>query len=214
VRWIKITGLVVFIFAIFLALSYENILKKIGQFLVYEQIPQKADVIVVLNGRDTERSLAAVDLYNQGYAKLIVIAQGSKQPGSEEFWKRVGRNFGRKKFIQEAVEAMGVSPQAFQMIGDGVTSTYDEAKVTKQFLIQNHYKSILLVTSKWHSRRAYFTFKTALKDIQESKVTIYPSKYDTFDPQTWWKKQSNVEIVMGEYVRLLFYLITFRISFL
>src|SRR4030042_1191436 len=100
-RWIKIAGLVVFIFAIFLAFSHEYILKEIGQFLVYAQSPQKADVIVILNGRDTERSLAAVDLYNAGYADLIVIANGSKQPGSEEFRKRVGSNFGRKKFIQE-----------------------------------------------------------------------------------------------------------------
>ena len=211
-RWIKIAGLVVLIFAVFIALSHEYLLKEIGQFLVYAQSPQKADVIVILNGRDTERSLAAVDLYNAGYADLIVIANGSKQPGSEEFRKRVGSNFGRKKFIQEAIEAMGVPAQAFQMIGDGVTSTYDEAKVTKQFLIQNHYRSILLVTSKWHSKRAYLTFKSALKDIQESKVTVYPSQYDIFDPQRWWNSQSDIEIVIGEYLRLFFYLVTFRIS--
>src|SRR4030042_3108386 len=87
-RWIKIVGLVVFIFVIFIAFSHEYILKNIGQFLVYEQIPQKADVIVVLNGRDTERSLAAVDLYNQGYANLIVIAHG---------WNnREVKNFGKE----------------------------------------------------------------------------------------------------------------------
>jgi uncharacterized SAM-binding protein YcdF (DUF218 family) len=212
IRLIKIAGLVVLIVAILFAFSHEYLLKNIGQFLVYEQSPQKADVIAVLNGRDTERSLAAVDLYNQGFAKLIVIAHGSKQPGSEEFWKRVGRNFDRKKFFQKTVEVMGVPPHAFQMIGDGVTSTYDEAKVTKQFLIQNHYKSILLVTSKWHSRRAYLTFKTAFKDTKELKITVYPSKYDTFDPQGWWKNQSDIEIVMGEYFRLFFYLVTFRIS--
>jgi uncharacterized SAM-binding protein YcdF (DUF218 family) len=210
-KWIKIAALTVSIVVIFLALSYDYLFNKIGQFLVYEQSPQKADVIVILNGRDTERSLAAVDLYNAEYADLIVIANGSKQPGSDEFRKRVGRNFGRKKFIQEAIAAMGVPAQAFQMIGDGVTSTYDEAKVTKQFLIQNHFRSILLVTSKWHSRRAYLTFKSSLKDIKESKIIVYPSKYDTFDPHSWWKNQSNIEIVMGEYLRLFFYIITFKI---
>jgi uncharacterized SAM-binding protein YcdF (DUF218 family) len=212
IRWIKIAGLVVFICAIFIVLSHEYLLKKTGQFLVYQHSPQKADMIVVLNGRDTERSLAAVDLYNQGFANLIVIAHGSKQPGSEEFWKKVGRDFDRKKFFQRAVEAMGIPPEALKMIGDGVTSTYDEAKVTKQFLIQNHYRSILLVTSKWHSRRAYLTFKTAFKDTKELKITVYPSKYDTFDPQRWWKNQSNIEIVMAEYLKLFFYLVTFRIS--
>ena len=190
---------------------YPYLLKKIGYFLILEQAPQKADVIVVLNGRDTERSLAAVDLYKQGYANLIIIAQGSKQPGTDEFWKRVGDKFKDKIFFQKAIEAMGIPEKSFQFIGNGVASTYDEAVATKEFLKKNGYKSILLVTSKWHSKRAYLTFRSALKN-DEIKIVVQPSKYDTFKPDTWWKNRDDAELVFNEYVRLLYYVVMLRIN--
>ncbi len=213
-RWIKIAGLVVLFFAIFIAFSHEYLLEKIGKFLVYEQSPQKADAIVVLNGRDCERSLAAVDLYNNGYSGLIVMAEISKQQGTDEFRKRVKRNINRKIFIQWAIEAMGVPEHSFKLIGNGISSTYDEANVTKQFMLANDYKSILLVTSKWHSKRAFLTFQSVFnKDKNHNlNVIIYPSKYDTFNPDAWWKNSNDAEWVFYEYVRLIYYIITLRIS--
>jgi len=187
----------------------------LGNFLIYEQNPQKADVIVVLNGRDTERSLSAVDLYKKGYANLIVLAQGSKQPGSDEFWKRVVNNFDGKIFFQRAIEAMGVPEKSFKLIGNGVASTYDEAVATKEFLKKNGYKSILLVTSKWHSKRAYLTFKSVLnKKGNGITITIIPSSYDNFDPELWWKKEEDAESVFREYVRLIYYIFSCRVSLL
>jgi len=206
------TLLIIFFFLVII-FSHQYILKKIGYFLILEQAPQKADVIVVLNGRDTERSLAAVDLYKQGYANLIIIAQGSKQPGTDEFWERVGNNFNGKIFFQRAIEAMGVPEHAFKLIGNGVASTYDEAMATKEFLKKNGYKSILLVTSKWHSKRAYLTFKSALKN-DGIKIVIQPSRYDVFDPDAWWKNRNDTELFFYEYIRLVYYILTFRISLL
>jgi len=210
--WRKIVILVVLIFAAVIFLSYEHILNGMGQFLVIEQEPEKADVIVVLNGRDTERCLAAVDLYNKGYANLIILAHGPKQPGCDEFWKRVGKNFNSKIFFQRALEAMGVPEDAFKLIGDGVTSTFDEAQAAKAFLRENGYKSIILVTSKWHSKRAYLTFKSAFKNDEGIKIVPHASKYDSFDPDRWWKKEVDAEVVFGEYVRLIYYILTLRIS--
>jgi len=191
---------------------YSFFLKKVGRFLIIEQEPHKVDAIIVLNGRDTERSLAAVDLYNKGYSNLIVMARGAEQPGSKEFWKRVGNNFDGKIFFQRAIESMGVPEGSFKLIGNGVSSTFDEAKVTKQLLKENGYRSILLVTSKWHSRRAYLTFRATLRRKDEIKIAISPSKYDSFDPDSWWKSRNGAKLVFDEYVKLTFYVITLRIS--
>jgi uncharacterized SAM-binding protein YcdF (DUF218 family) len=213
-KWPQIIFFIVLFSLVILFLSDEYLLRQIGHLLVFEQTPQKADVIVVLNGRDTERSLAAVDLYNRGYSKLILMARGSKQPGSDEFWKRVGSDWNSKIFFQRAIEAMGIPHTSFKMIGHGVTSTYDEAKVAKRFVNKNGYKSILLVTSKWHSKRAYLTFRSVFdKDTEAKKrITIHPSKYDTFDPDNWWKTGVDAELVFGEYVRLIYYILMLRIS--
>ena len=210
--WGKISLLVVLSFLLILIFLYPYLLRGIGNFLILEQDPKKADVIVVLNGRDTERSLAAVDLYNQGYAKLMIMAHIPKQAGTDEFWKRVGGNFNGKVFFQRAIEAMGVPEESFRFIGNGVTSTYDEALATQEFLNKNGYKSILLVTSKWHSKRAYLTFKSTLKN-DEIKIVIQPSRYDVFDPDAWWKNRNDAELIFYEYIRLIYYILTCRISF-
>lgn len=194
-----------------LFISHAYLLKQIGRFLILEQTPQKADVIVVLNGRDTERSLAAVDLYKQGYSNLIIMARVLKQPGSDEFWKRAGNQFDGRTFFQRAIEAMDVPKNSFTMIESEVSSTYDEGLAVKKFLKGNGYKSILLITSKWHSKRAYLAFKSAFGK-EDIIITIFPSKYDTFDPKTWWKREADVKLVSSEYVRLIYYIITLRIN--
>ena len=208
----KIALFVLSIILIVLTLSYESIFRKIGHFLVFEQEPQKVDVIVVLNGRDTERALATVDLYKEGYANLIVLARGPKQPGCDEFFKRVGKDWNSKIFFQRAIEAMGVPKDAFKLIGDGVTNTYDEAKATRQFLRENGYRSILLVTSKWHSKRAYLTFRSMLNDEEGISISSRPSQYDSFDPDNWWRREADAESVLSEYIRFVYYIFTFRIS--
>lgn len=208
----KILLFPIVIVSLLLFFSYPYFLKKLGNFLIYEQTLQKADVIVVLNGRDIERSLAAVDLFERGYANLIVMGRGSEQPGSDEFCKRVSKNFDRRIFFQRAVEAMGVPRKSFKLIGDGVTSTYDEVLTTKKFLKENGYKSLLLVTSKWHSKRAYLVFRSAFKDDHEIKITIHPSKYDYFDADAWWIRKNDAELVFKEYAKLVYYIFTKRIS--
>lgn len=208
----KIVILVFLVFVAALFFSRHFILKEIGLFLVISQEPEKADVIVVLNGRDTERSLTAVDLYNGGYGNLIVMARGPKQPGCEQFFERVGRHWNSMVFFQRAISALGVPEHSFKLIGDGTNSTYDEAKAAKCFVRENGYKSILLVTSKWHSKRAYLTFKSVFDNEEEIRIKICPSKYDTFSPHTWWKNEDDAELVFKEYTRLIYYMVTFRIS--
>ena len=202
------------LFFLFSFLTYPYFLKKMAYFLILEQKPEKADAIVALNGRDTERSLAAVDLFEKGYANLIVLSKGFEPAGDEELRKRMNNDFkNRKIFFQWAIEGMGVPKESFKLIGDGIRSTYGEARVTKQFLRENGYKSILLVTSKWHSKRAYLTFQAALnKKDNGIRITIIPSKYDTFDPEAWWKNEEDAVAVFREYVRLIYYVLAFRIS--
>jgi uncharacterized SAM-binding protein YcdF (DUF218 family) len=64
-------------------------------------------------------------------------------------------------------------------------------------LKKNGYKSILLITSKWHSKRAYLTFRSALKN-DGIKIVIQPSKYDTFRPDVWWKNRNDAKLVFDE----------------
>lgn len=56
-------------------------------------------------------------------------------------------------------------------------------------------------------RRAHWVFETVLCDEKGVGITSCPSAYDTFDPERWWEEETGRELVFGEYVRLLSYVI-------
>ena len=198
--------------AVIAVLFHAPILPGLGNYLVLEEKPQKAEVIIMLRGAPTERILGAVDLYDAGWAPLIVIADSKSEPGREEFRKRVGSDFIRKSFTERAVEAMGVPEKDFHLIDREVQGTWDEARVALSFMQERGFKTMLLVTSRWHSRRAHLTFRSVLEQGGAFKIVSVPSAYDSFRPESWWRSERDAELVFREYVRFLYYLVTLRIS--
>ena len=53
---------------------------KAGRFLVKEELPPRADALVILMGNFPERVLQAFDLYRDGRADRIVIVEESMGP--------------------------------------------------------------------------------------------------------------------------------------
>jgi uncharacterized SAM-binding protein YcdF (DUF218 family) len=84
-----------------------------------------------------------------------------------------------------------------------VTNTWDEAQEVRNLIEHKGYKSVVLVTSKYHSRRAYLIFKDALKG--KTTVISVPSSYDSSDPESWWKRDDDAKKVFMEYQKLLVY---------
>jgi uncharacterized SAM-binding protein YcdF (DUF218 family) len=84
-----------------------------------------------------------------------------------------------------------------------VTSTWDEAQEVRSLVEQKGYKSVVLVTSKYHSRRASLIFQDALKG--KATVISVPSPYDSSDPESWWKRDEDAKKVLMEYQKLLVY---------
>lgn len=208
-RWIILATLV--LACVFIGFTYDYLLTQAGNFLIQqEKSLAPADIIVVLNGRDTERCLAAADLFNQGYAGIVGIVALEKQSGTDEFRKRVGSGWNSKVFAQRALEAMGVPETAFTWIGSGAGSTFEEARAVEAFAETKGYRSIIVVTSKWHSKRANWVFKSIFRNKDIDIVTC-ASKYDTFDPAAWWKTEASLQLVIGEYAKFAYYLLTFRI---
>ena len=47
---------------------------------------------------------------------------------------------------------------------------------------------------------------------KEVKIVIQPSKYETFNPDAWWKNRNDAKLVFEEYVKLIYYIVIFRIN--
>ena len=184
---------------------HQSILTALGEYLIFQQDPQGADVIVIAaNWEDTIiRTRGGVDLYTSGLAKKIFIPRMEGMRGSEEI-KQLGMHVPEnRELIISILEGFGVPADAIATSEKEVTNTWDEAQETKNFIEQKKYTSVLLVTSKYHSRRAYLIFKDALKG--KATVISSPSPYDVSYPESWWKRSRDARAVIMEYQKLLVY---------
>lgn len=185
--------------------NHQAILTACGEFLIYQQEPQQADVIAIAaNWEDTIiRAKGGADLYTMGLAKTIFIPRMERMEDLEEITKQGIKIPENRDIVITILEGFGVPVDAIETSEQEATSTRDEAKEVSNLIEQKGYTSVLLVTSKYHSRRAYLIFKDALKG--KATVISAPSSYDSFDPELWWKRSKDRKRVIMEYQKLLLY---------
>jgi uncharacterized SAM-binding protein YcdF (DUF218 family) len=202
----KLIFLILVAFAISqLIAQHQAILTALGEYLVYQDTPQQADVIVIAaNWDDTIiRTRCVADLYKQGLAKAIFVPRMERMRGQEEV-KNLGINIPENRdLVITVLQGLGVPLDAIETSAQEVTDTWEEAHEARKFIEQKGYKSALLVTSKFHSRRACLIFKDALK----GKITIIsiPTSYDSSSTDQWWKRKEDAQKVIMEYQKLLVY---------
>jgi uncharacterized SAM-binding protein YcdF (DUF218 family) len=202
----KLIFLIIVAIALIQLIAYRHrILIAIGTYLVYEQPPQQADVIAIpANWDDTIiRAREGADLYNKGLAKVVFVPRMEPMEGLEETRKRGIYVPENRDLLIVILEGLGVPLTAIETSAQEVTDTWEEAQEVSNFVEQKGYTSVLLVTSKYHSRRAYLIFKDALNG--KASVISIPSPYDPSDPEQWWKQSKDCQRVIIEYQKMLVY---------
>ena len=202
----KLIVLIIVVLALIqLIFFHQRILAALGHYLVYHQPPQQADVIVILaNWDDTiVRARAGADLYKSGLAKTIFVPRMERMEGHEEIAQRGITIPENQDLLIIILQGLGVPLAAIDTSAQEVTDTWDEAQQASHFIEAKGYKTVLLVTSKYHARRASLIFEDALKD--KATVISVPSAYDSSDPETWWKRNKDATRVIMEYQKLLVY---------
>jgi uncharacterized SAM-binding protein YcdF (DUF218 family) len=202
----KLIFLIIVAIALIQLIAYrQRILVAIGTYLVYEQSPQQADVIAIpANWDDTIiRARGGADLYNKGLAKVVFVPRMEPMEGLEETRKRGIYVPENRDLLIVILEGLGVPLAAIETSAQEVTDTWEEAQEMSNLVERKGYTSVLVVTSKYHSRRAYLIFKDALKG--KASVISVPSPYDPSDPEEWWRRSKDSRSVILEYQKMLVY---------
>ncbi len=175
--------------------AYPFALEGVGRFLIVQDKLEKADVIVVLAGDPKgERVDQAVKLYEKKYAPKMLMS------GGDLAW-----NLKAAYWMKKQANHLGVPSYAI-ILEDQSFSTLENAKFSLPLLKKVGAKSIILVTSPTHTRRAKRTFKKVLaKD--KIKVFSYPVQKSSFKLKKWWQRHEDVQLVVWEYVSLIYYLL-------
>lgn len=175
-----------------------------GRALQHEDPLRRADAIFVLAGTRAERPLEAVDLYREGYAPWIVLSPGRPEP-SEIRLARQGIRFpSESALIRDVMVQLGVPASAIIVEGSTLDNTAQEATLLRTLSRDRGWRTVIIVTSKYHTRRAGFAFHRALKGTGVEPV-IRATRYDMSDPAHWWRSRGDIRFAGSEWQKLVLY---------
>jgi uncharacterized SAM-binding protein YcdF (DUF218 family) len=162
------------------------ILDKAGRYIYEKDELKPADVIVVLAGEEEERVEYAVKLFKEEWArKNRIIMTGGPVVGKHTY----------AGLMKEQAEELGV-PGKFILLADRSRSTEEDAKYTGEILKKHGYKSIILVTSPYHSKRASIIFKKILRGV---RIISAPTDKSWLSFDDWWKRPRDRDMVLNEW---------------
>jgi uncharacterized SAM-binding protein YcdF (DUF218 family) len=160
-----------------------------------------ADAIVVLSGSSAylERTQKAAQLYREGRAPLVLLTDDHTRGGWNSAQQR--NPFFVERETDELIKA-GVPQDAIRIAPGVAASTRDEAVIVKDYAANEGLRSVLVITSSYHSRRTLRTFQQAFVGTTTS---IGLETSSTTPSAFWWLRPEGWRAVGGEYVKLIYY---------
>ncbi len=149
---------------------------------------KKTDAIVVISGGDTDARVSeGVKLYLQKWAPKIIFsgAAASGDVSNALAMKRIA--------IRKGVESESI------LIEEDSKTTNQNAEYVSELIKTNDIKSIILITSPYHQRRAFSDFKTVLgKDFV---IINHSAKDQTWAKKNWWENANARFLTFGEILK-------------
>ena len=175
-----------------------------GRYLQHEDPLVKADAILVLAGSRLERPLEGVDLFKEGWAPIIVLS-----PGRSDLAERLVRARGIRfpsdpELVRDVMVQLGIPATAIVAADGYVDNTAQEANLLRAMVQARGWRRIIVITSKYHTRRSGFAVRRGLEGTG-AEVVIRASRYDPSDPARWWRSRADVRFVTSEWQKLIAY---------
>ena len=153
-----------------------------GQWLVVNQEPQNADIIIVLSGGE-ERMEVASRLLDEGYSNTILLTNV----------------YG---FSPQAISDMESNESAEVIYRDDQsTSTLASAKYSRKMMEETKLKSALIVSSEYHMRRVKMNFERTFKGTGYELTYIASDSH--YQPQRWWADEYSFSVTGSEYIKMI-----------
>ena len=199
--------ILVFLFLItygLIAQFHTPVLTFLGQYLVLKQTPERSDLIVCLAGGNVERGIGAAEVYREGFAPRILLTREDPPDGYRLLEER-GLHYPESvDLLKRLLKDLGVPESAIIVSRQPITTTFEEAQLVRSVVAERGYRSLIIITSPTHTRRAWLTFKKVFEG-RPVRILVLPTPYSGFDPKDWWKHRKYLREVVIEYQKLIFY---------
>lgn len=169
-----LSGLVVLV-VVFLLMFEESVRTRLLVHLCeVHPVPPAAsvDVIYVLGGGQPsleKRFPVAAALYKDQIARRVLILS---RPGITEYSTALGRNLTNDEWAYGKLNELGISRSDIETVPaeKGFFGTLSEAAALSSLVKGRGYKTLILVTSDYHTKRVWKSFSTLMKNMD---VTLY-----------------------------------------
>lgn len=178
-----------------------SILESFAKFLIVEDEFDKVEYAFVLSGNAYDRGIKAAELYHEGKVQTLVCT-GANQSGD---MKSLGVDTLESDLTELQLLKNGVPRKDIMKYAIG-TSTKEEADFIMEFCIKFDLDEIVIVSSKFHTRRVYQVFDKAFA-AKGVEVFIAGASSSGFKELEWWKSEYGLIAVNNEYLKQLYYLI-------
>ncbi len=172
----------------------------LGRYLVDADPLQKADAMASLNG-GRDRPVYGAKLFREGYAGwYLTVDMPLDVPG-------VNEPYG--DLVKREVVALGVPSDRVLRAGGTVETTYEEAVKLRDLAADRGFRSLLVVTSAYHTHRARLIFEEVLRGTG-IRVIVRPVENDPYRPEAWWTSERGLRDTWTEYLKLTLHLLGYR----
>jgi len=191
--------LVLAVAAIYLLIFHTNAVWQVAAPLRLSAVPRSADAVVVFaggvgetgkaGGGAQERLNEAVALYRAGYVTHLVLSSGYVY------------SYREAEVMRDLAVAQGV-PLSAITLEERATNTYENVRFSDQILRARGWRSILLVSSPYHMRRALMVWHKLAPDVT---VTPAPPPRSQFYDHSRGATLEQVRGILYEYLAIVGY---------
>ncbi len=169
-----------------------------------DPMPTHVDSAVVLQGSilgEKARLTGAISLLQQGVANRVLVSVPK-----ESYWGQSIPPVARA-YLERTYGEQLASRVDFCETSAGVNSTAQEAEVLMGCIQEHTWRSIVIVTSDYHTHRARILWR---KTIARHDPALHFSMEGVADPEfqkPWWRHRQAAKIWLGECTRFLWTLL-------
>jgi uncharacterized SAM-binding protein YcdF (DUF218 family) len=171
---------------------------RVGAWLVVEDPLTPTPVAVVLSGEMPARAREAAEIYRTGIVKQVWITRPDDV--TKEMHEMGIDYLGETFYNQSVLLHLHVPIEATRVLDPPIVNTQDEVLVISEQARAAGMHSVIIVTSKAHTRRVHAIWKK-LVGADPALIVRYASE-DPFDPEHWWRHTADALQVVREVLGL------------
>jgi hypothetical protein len=171
--------------------------RAIGHALVIDEPLTRSDTLLVPTWTSSAGALEAADLIQQGMASNVAVWFDTQTEATKELRRR---GIPYEIPIVAVLKSLNV-PGLNVVTTDGNGTTF-ETQVLPLWCAQNHFRSVIIVSTPEHSRRLRRLLNRSMR-ASPTKTIVRVTRYSDFDPDRWWKSRTGARDELMELQKLL-----------